>query len=63
MYWLMGTIGLTFAAIPFLLHFNHNLLAVGISILLGGIIVVVSGVKAAVHQATRQVFFSRPPGE
>jgi hypothetical protein len=53
MYWLMGTIGLTFAAIPFLLHLNYNLLAVGISVLLGGIIVVISGVKAAVHRAAR----------
>ncbi len=51
MYWLLGAIGLGVAVAPFLFRFSHNPLAAGIVLVLGGIVVVISGVKATFRQA------------
>ncbi len=52
MNWLMGAIGLALAGAPFLLGLNENLIAVGISLLLGGTVVLVAGVRAVSRPAT-----------
>jgi bacteriorhodopsin len=53
MFWFTGILGILLVIAPFVLGFMTNPMAMWSSIILGLLIVIVSGVKAAMHDAAR----------